>query len=436
VLTHHALAYSDYLDSFFVPLLLARSQPYDAVVCTSRTAQSAVSNLLALCAEGVAEQRGGASPRFEGQLPVIPLGVDTDLYRPRDVPDVRHQLDVPLDAFVLLWLGRLSPATKADLFPLIRAYRWLRERNPERETLLALVGSDPEGYGSHLEAYAAACGVGSCVRVERTTPQVPVHLWYSAADVFVSPVDNLQESFGLAAIEAMASGVPQVLSDWDGHRDTVAHGETGFRVRTYWAACDEGAVAHWAVSGDSAVPAALLAQTVACDLGELVGYVEHLLRSPDLRSAMGAASRARALAEFAWPGIVARHVECWRALAEHARRCVPPAPRPARILPAFFRTFAGHASHLLTGNSSVRLPAVLRADGCNNRALLDDAFTMSSGLGPSTQAVERVLMTLVDGGGELTLDALASALERDGWSGSDVRRVVLWGVKYGVLGVP
>src|SRR5258708_11547844 len=50
-------------------------------------------------------------------------------------------------------------------------------------------------------------------------------------------------------IEAMAAGVPQVVSDWSGYRDIVVHGETGFRVQTYWASCDDDAIAQWAVWG-------------------------------------------------------------------------------------------------------------------------------------------------------------------------------------------
>ena len=54
----------------------------------------------------------------------------------------------------------------------------------------------------------------------------------AASDLFVSPVDNVQETFGLTPIEAMAAGLPSVVSDWDGYRDTVQHVEHGFRIPT------------------------------------------------------------------------------------------------------------------------------------------------------------------------------------------------------------
>ena len=51
-----------------------------------------------------------------------------------------------------------------------------------------------------------------------------------AASYSLSLVDCLQETFGLTPIEAMASRLPVVVSDWNGYRDTVVEGRTGYRV--------------------------------------------------------------------------------------------------------------------------------------------------------------------------------------------------------------
>ena len=56
-------------------------------------------------------------------------------------------------------------------------------------------------------------------------------VWH-AADLVVSLVDNIQETFGLVIVEAMASGLPVVATDWNGYRDLVVDGETGFLVPT------------------------------------------------------------------------------------------------------------------------------------------------------------------------------------------------------------
>ena len=57
------------------------------------------------------------------------------------------------------------------------------------------------------------------------------HAW-AAADIFCSLSDNVQETFGIVPLEAMAAGLPQIVSDWDGYKDTVREGVDGFRIPT------------------------------------------------------------------------------------------------------------------------------------------------------------------------------------------------------------
>jgi hypothetical protein len=63
---------------------------------------------------------------------------------------------------------------------------------------------------------------------------------WSAADIFTHLVDNIQETFGQAPVEAMAAGLPVVVTDWVGFRDTVRHGVDGMLVRTTMASPGEG----------------------------------------------------------------------------------------------------------------------------------------------------------------------------------------------------
>src|SRR5206468_3789402 len=68
--------------------------------------------------------------------------------------------------------------------------------------------------------------------VDGTNPTLRYAAWH-AADVFTSLSDNIQETFGLVILEALASGLPVVASDWDGYRDLVVHDQTGYLVSTY-----------------------------------------------------------------------------------------------------------------------------------------------------------------------------------------------------------
>src|ERR1700760_2735871 len=56
-------------------------------------------------------------------------------------------------------------------------------------------------------------------------------LW-AGADVFMSLVDNIQETFGITPVEAMAAGLPVVASNWDGYRFTGRDGQDGFLIPT------------------------------------------------------------------------------------------------------------------------------------------------------------------------------------------------------------
>lgn len=354
---HHSFSYPRMLHEWFLPLLTLDVRESDAILCSSRAARAAIAALLQCVAERFNRQHG-ARLRFRGRLEVLPLGVDTELFRPRDRADARRQVGLPQEPLVLLWLGRFSEVDKADLAPLLRVYARLRRRHPRAELLLALCGN-PVGRAGALAEYALHLGLRRDVAIVDASA-LPSHLLYAAADVFVSPADSLQEAFGLAPLEAMACGVPQVVADWDGYRDTVAHGETGLRVPTLWARCDGdlGALsqaAGW--EGDHL----RLAQSVAVDLDALEAALDLLLREPALRARMGEASRARAVAEFSWPRVLSRHEALWRELAAVAARAPAPRSPPGYATMPYSRAFAAYPSRWLAPGTALQLTEEGRA---------------------------------------------------------------------------
>jgi hypothetical protein len=102
--------------------------------------------------------------------------------------------------------------------------------------------------------------------------------------------DNIQETFGITPLEAMASGLPVVVSDWDGYKDTVPHGEVGFRISTYMAPTGFGtelALRHQlgVINYDFYIGSASLATVV--DPNELKVAFELLASQKNLRIEMG-----------------------------------------------------------------------------------------------------------------------------------------------------
>ena len=106
----------------------------------------------------------------------------------------------------------------------------------------------------------------------------------------------MQESFGLTPIEAMAAGLPRVISDWDGYRDSVAHGEDGFLVTTRQPPPGAGAaLAELLLSGHDMYGGYLAktALSVAIDQ-EMAAHVSRaLIRDKNLRRSMADKARAR-----------------------------------------------------------------------------------------------------------------------------------------------
>jgi glycosyltransferase involved in cell wall biosynthesis len=292
------------------------------MVATSRAAEKVLRKLVDQVAHRFNEAHG-TRLSYAGRFERIPLGVDTERFRPIERRAARQRFGLPDDAFVLLWVGRLSIVDKADLLPLVRAFAAISAANPARKLRLVCAGAQRPGerFGDVIGEYARDLGVGPAVQV--LTEMGEVRPWlpmlYACADVFVSPVDNVQETFGLTPVEAMACGVPQIVSDWDGYRDTVQHGETGFVVPTYWGAdCDDLGVGT--LASEPAEDHLVVAQSVVVDMDVLVEQVQQLIDNPALGQRMGAASRRRAEQVYSWSRVVARYEALWQELSEQAVR--------------------------------------------------------------------------------------------------------------------
>ena len=155
----------------------------------------------------------------------LPNPVNCEQFAPAG-PDERQrrraELGVPPDSVLAVFVGRLS--REKGVMELLRA--WRDARPPAR---LAVIGppmtNHPWDVSDEARRFVAQEALGSTVSLLGGLPTDLVARWLGVADFAVQP--SQFEAMGLAAAEAMASGLPVIASDTGGYRDFVIPGETG-----------------------------------------------------------------------------------------------------------------------------------------------------------------------------------------------------------------
>ncbi len=160
---------------------------------------------------------------------VIPNGLDTDAFAPRDKPSARESLGVPAGAAVVLFVAEATDVKRKGFAYLLDA--------------LGRLAHLPNLFLLSIGERRPALPVGlPGLHLGRVTDDHKLSLAYSAADVFVIP--SLQESFGQTVTESMACGTPVVGFDAGGIPDMVRPGLTGELAPVGDAAALADRVAH------------------------------------------------------------------------------------------------------------------------------------------------------------------------------------------------
>lgn len=220
---------------------------------------------------------------------VVHPGVDLSLFAPLDQAEARRRLQLPEHALVPLFAGRIQPLKAPDV--LLHAVAVLLERDPAlRERLVVPIVGGPSGTGlehpDSLAELAAALGLTDIVRFVPPVAQSVLREWYAAASVVVVPSYN--ESFGLVAIEAQATGTPVVAAAVGGLTTVVRDGVSGFLVEGH-------------------------------DPADYATVLGRVLTEPGLRSTLAAGATAQAQ-NFAWERTADQMLEVYRAAAAALRR--------------------------------------------------------------------------------------------------------------------
>ena len=400
----HTLCSHLAMDSI-IDMVSAPVMPWDALICTSSAAQRVVKSLLQLQAEYLA-WRFGVKNFITPKLPIIPLGIHQSdfVFSTAEKTAARASLQLDTSDVAFLFAGRLSFHAKAHPYQMLTALEQAAQRT-KKKLVLILCGQFPNNAIQSAFTKAAALYAPNVrtVWVDGKDPSAYNRAW-AASDVFVSLSDNLQETFGITPVEAMASGLPVLVTDWNGYKDTVIEGVTGFRIQTWMPPPDIGmalAAAFEAGTINYDRYIGLASMEVSVNHTVLIERLVDLIQNPQLRERLGAAGKERVAKVYDWSIVMNQHFAHWKELNEErlkaqkeqtvklksAPRCAPGRQDPYRVFASFPTQMIAPAT--LVSRSQMQWDA-----SAWETLLKDPLFAYAQDFLPKTQHVQHTLQHL------------------------------------------
>jgi glycosyltransferase involved in cell wall biosynthesis len=424
-------------------LITAPVQPWDAVICTSTAVKDNVQRLLQAQVHYL-QGRLGISKIVLPLLPVIPLGIHTQDFEFTEAQKARARQALGADpnTLVVLYVGRLSFHAKAHPLAMYLALEKAAAAVAASGKKIVLVecGWHANEFieKAYQEAASQACPSVRVITLDGRLASARETAW-AGADVFCSLSDNIQETFGIVPIEAMAAGLPVVVSDWDGYKDTVRHSVDGFRIST--------CMPEAGLATDLALRHALDVDTydmycghncslVSVDIEATAQAFVQLFESTELRQRMGQAGKQRAQQLYDWSSIIAQYEALWQeqtqlrlAAQQVDQVTLPPHAWPARMDPFF--AFESYPTQTLKPTSVLALvdtsatEALLRVNQYKSLAMVNFAKLVL----PSDAEIVHVLNAAAQG--PSSAQALVQGIEPS--RQAFVLRSLAWILKLGVL---
>jgi starch synthase len=360
----HTLSSTNAMDQI-ADLILPPFQPWDALICTSSAALHVVDNLHDQARTWWSTATGAS--RFNPITKVvIPLGVNAPDFvpKPGHRATVRHALGINDDDICFLFSGRMVFHAKANP---VAFYQAIEAASQKLNTKLICIeaGIYPNESAQHAfqSARTLFAPSASFIAVDGADQTAYDGAW-AAADVFVSLSDNIQETFGITPLEAMAAGLPVIVSDWNGYKDTVRDGVDGFRIPVLMPSAGVGG--DLALRHDEDVDSydyyiGRVSMATVIDVGILTQRMMDLAQNQSLRQSMGLAGQRRVTSDYDWPVILGRYTDLATELAAMRARAKvrhDVLPRPNRPDP--YALFAHYPTSVLSGDMRVATNPALK----------------------------------------------------------------------------
>lgn len=247
--------------------------PFDSFICPSPDTQEVLTKL------GIPTE----------QTTIISYGVNSEIFKPKENKlALRKKYNLPEKKVIVLILSRISPEFKSDLTPLLRL---LPKIENQSEILFSIVGQVSNiSYINELKNFINYTNTNNLVHWNHNPDHNNIHEYFQLSDIFLSLSDFCGESFGLTVQEAMATGLPCILSEFSGYKVHINHNEEGFYIPTYTTDINLDAEFYYGTPSEFG---SAYSQSVAMDNNKLIASINSLVKSDLLRNQMGKKAREK-----------------------------------------------------------------------------------------------------------------------------------------------
>ncbi len=311
----HSISYAEYAE-LYSRLAFIGLKAYDTIICSSKAGMEVIKKSFQQ-AEELLFSSCNTTASLSCNIVHIPLGIYTENFRGRNRAEARKALGFSENETILLSFGRFSPYDKMDLLPLLRAFKELLKSGKCKNVRLILAGSrTPNNYPAILEQFIQQWSLSEYVTLLCDTDDATKQNLYAAADIFVSPSDNFQETFGLTILEASASGLAVIASDFDGYKELVVHNETGFLTPSLWCEPSRTTCDLLSLTYENNRHL-ILSQGFVVSCEKLTAQIDELIDNKQKREAFS--QKAKSFAEaFRWKKIIPKHIELFNTVCKIA----------------------------------------------------------------------------------------------------------------------
>jgi starch synthase len=426
-------------------LLLAPTQPWDALICTSNSVKDMVTRVIDAYAEHLKDRFGmSQAPKLPIQMPVIPLGVNTEAFDVGEEKEAfyrsqwRQRLGIASDEFVALYLGRLSFHAKAHPMPMYLGLERAAQKTGKKISLIMAGWFANDAIKNEFVTAAKTFAPSvNTIFIDGRKKEVRETIWF-AADVFTSLSDNIQETFGLTPIEAMSAGLPVVCSDWDGYRETVRPGVDGFLIPT-WMQAPGGAedLAFLNATGqiDYDHYIGCQSQFTAVDVDATTLAFVSLVESPDLCLRMRTAAKRRMQGTYDWRIIVESYETMFDELAalrganrSDCSKCLTPTLSPLRQDPTVL--FQKYPSEYLSPETCVSAPESII---CTENLVLKSSSNSFAIEKFALQKNISQILVAIRTNSQLSVSQVQELFASQFKGDTSVERAILWLAKVGLV---